>query len=165
MMAVANHNVGAGRHQRRIGTQFGKHVIARVIRIEHHHHLLAGSNLRAHSGQRVGVNGAAVDQTDRRCERAGSDGIPILRLEIDLNADHAALLQQAEQARIEDQAACATPVSMRDVRLDRKDQVLHADQIFRQLNDGAAKPAERIDVPHVPAVGEPSAGDGRKALD
>jgi hypothetical protein len=31
MMAVANHNVGAGRHQRRIGTQFGKHVIARVV--------------------------------------------------------------------------------------------------------------------------------------
>ena len=50
------------------------------------------------------------------------------------------------------------------VRLNREDQLLHADQVFRELDDGPPKPAERIDILLVPTGPEPSAGYGRKTL-
>src|SRR4051794_40752558 len=65
--AVLAEHVAAGRDERAVELELARYVVARVVRVENHHHRASGfSRLAAHALEDLRIRGAALDVGDAR---------------------------------------------------------------------------------------------------
>ncbi len=88
------------------------------------------------------------------------DGAAIVRADLDVDADHAAAAHGLEEAGVEDERSAVGDARLDDdVGLHPVDHLLDAQHVLGKLDDGAAHPAERVDVLGVPAAADPRLRD------
>src|SRR5215217_6481011 len=88
------------------------------------------------------------------------DGFPVVRANLYVYAYDPSLLHRLAQAGVKDERAAVRHSCFDNhVRLYRKQNLLDANHVFGQLNDGPAEPGEAVNILGVPARAQPCPGD------
>ena len=128
--AVLHEQIAARRHQIGIGIELAGHVTSRMVRIEDDHDALTRLDQSAHAVDRFRRDAVAFDEGDALHHGMRFDACAVVRTDLEIDADHPALTERLEQARIVDQRAPMGDAGFDDhVGLGRKNGFLDADHV------------------------------------
>jgi len=162
--AVGRDDIGTRRHHRPIDFQFLKHVIRRVVGIEHDEHGLAFFYLPAHLRHDVWRGRAAINEGDEGAQRMGVERGAVIRAKLKLHANDAAPAHGLAEAGEESLPAAVRHAGFDDhIRLQLPHDFLDTDHVFRELDDRTAEPRESIGILAVITSAQPSIGHEGKA--
>ena len=127
-----------------------------VVAVEQHEHRVAVLHLSAHLRHGLRGGGTALDEADAGEHLVRFDGGAVVRPDLDVDADHPALLHGFAEGGVEDQRAAMGDAGLDDdVRLHPVDDFLDTHHVFGKLDDWPAHPGEAVDVLGIPAGPQP----------